>query len=185
VQEVVIEAKRSHIAARCTEKLPFIVGMILDNLIPAFALERSNMLFEQAGRKKSSAEEIQEMVFRHDWAHLKPMLDIRRGAPEGRRAYSPAEREAFVQRALAAVEILRTTKASIKKTDLARRLFERHANPLRELNRRLKKYQIDFQKLTSDQIFQVEFNGHQNCPSQVYDPDARKGECSFDSEERF
>jgi len=27
------------------------------------------------------------------------------------------------------VEILRTTKASIKKTDLARRLFERHANP--------------------------------------------------------
>jgi hypothetical protein len=52
VQEVVIEAKRSHIAARFTEKLPFIVGMILDNLIRAFALERSNMLFEQAGRKK-------------------------------------------------------------------------------------------------------------------------------------
>ncbi len=88
------------------------------------------------------------MVFRHDWAHLKPILAIRRGAPEGRRAYSPAEREAFVLRALAAVEILRTTKASIKKTDLARRLFERHANPLRELNRQLKKYQIDFQKVT-------------------------------------
>jgi len=120
------------------------------------------------------------MVFRHDWGHLKPMLAIRRGAPEGRRAYLPAEREAFVQRALAAVKILRTTKASIKKTDLARRLFERHANPLRELNRRLKKYQNRFSETDPlTKYFKWNLMVTKNCPSQVYDPDARNGECSL------
>lgn len=149
VQEVVIEAKRNHVAARFTEKLPFIVGMILDNLIRAFAFEGSNMLFEQSGKgKKFSAEEMHEMVFRHDWAQLKPMLAIRRGAPEGQRGFTQAERDIFIQQARGAAKALRDKKSSIKKIDLARKLFGRYANPPRELNRRLKKYQISFLQLT-------------------------------------
>ena len=150
VQDVVLDAKRNHVAARFTEKLPLIVGMILDNVIRAFAFEGSNMLFEQAGKgRRFSADEIQEMVFRHDWTHLKPMLAIRRGAPKGKRAVSRAERVAFVEKARAVTLTLGGKQKTIKKTDLARELFGRHANPLRELNRRLKKYEVDFRQLTN------------------------------------
>jgi hypothetical protein len=149
VQDVVIEAKRSHIAARITEKLPLIVGMISDNLIRAFAFEGSNMLFEQAGAgRKFSAEAMQEMVFRQNWAHLKPMLAIRRGAPKGKRAVNRAEKVEFIERARAVSRALSADQRSIRKVDLARGLFGRHAHPLNELNRRLKRYDLAFRDLT-------------------------------------
>lgn len=73
-------------------------------------------------------------------------LDVRRGAPKGKRKVDQATVAKFKKNVHTALTELSLKNSKQTKSAVAKRLFNRHVNPIREFNRRLKAYNLTFEE---------------------------------------
>ena len=74
-------------------------------------------------------------------------LEVRRGRPKGKGSVDQATVAKFKKDVHAVLTKLRREGSKPIKSAVAKRLYDRHANPIREFNRRLKAYNLTFEEL--------------------------------------
>jgi hypothetical protein len=74
-------------------------------------------------------------------------LEIRRGAPKGKRKVNQTAVAKFKKDVHTALTELSRKHSKATKSAVAKRVFNRHVNPIREFNRRLKAYDLTFEEL--------------------------------------
>jgi cell division ATPase FtsA len=78
---------------------------------------------------------------------LAPELEVRRGRPKGKGSVDQATVAKFKKDVHTVLTKLRREGSKPIKSAVAKRLYDRHANPIREFNRRLKAYNLTFEEL--------------------------------------
>jgi len=74
-------------------------------------------------------------------------LDVRRGPRKGKRKIDSIALAKFKKDARAIVTELKRTGSKPTKSGVAKTLYDRHSNPIREFNRRLRAYDLTFEEV--------------------------------------
>lgn len=135
-------------AARVTKKaLKFFSARLGDAIERAMRQLAYQALFEAGVDLNESGTDMAVAMSRNFRREVADELGVRRGPREGKRKVDRGALTKFKQEVRAIGMELKRKGLKPTKTAIAKRLFDRHANPLREFNRRLKTYELKFDEL--------------------------------------
>lgn len=135
-------------AARLTRKaLKIFSARLGDAIERAVRQLASQSLYEAGVDLTDTGTEMANSLSADFRREVADELGVRRGPHKGKRKVDRAARSAFEQRVGVVVAQLKRTKTKPIKTAVAKGLFERNSNPIRELNRKLGALDVTFVEL--------------------------------------